>query len=304
MYLVGPVLENEEGKDFLEQLSKKLEGQEAFSIKLILHYRKFLLQRNYFKLSVQLNVVDSFLTYVQLFNKNIRLAPNDIWNSELKQMKEKFIHKYQNFYENIGEKGKRLTVALKKELEKELLNLPKMLTDVPEEEQLPDQLESLISQLREDVKRGDRVTFKVLQELQHRLENMDYGAQSELEQLVENTKEEAKKNVRQLVKLLVEIFDLLDLIHTNAIQKEDEVWTNEVTNVVEKGLMLLSDYGIEEIPVFGQPFDGNIMEGIGTVSEKEAEGLNKYDVHSVFQRGFRFKHNKELIRRAKVITVY
>src|SRR5690625_1516867 len=131
--------------------------------------------------------------------------------------------------------------ALQKEIEKELLSLPELLPDISEEEHSTDELITTISQLREDVKRGDRVTFKVLQELQHRLENMEYGSQSELERLVEQTKADAKKSTRKLVNLLIETFDLLDLIRTNAMQANDEVWTKEVTNVVEKGLMLLAE---------------------------------------------------------------
>ena len=166
---------NEEGKDFLKQITQQLENHQASLIKLQLHHPSFWLQNKYFEHTLLHTTISSYLTYVQLFNETIRIAPNDVWESELQHIKKNCLHTYENFYENIGEKGKGLTIGLKKEIEKELLNLPEMLTDVPEEEQFPDQLENLVLQLKVDVKRGDRVTFKVLQELQHRLENMENG---------------------------------------------------------------------------------------------------------------------------------
>lgn len=295
---------NASGKDYLIEIYPKLTSQKASYFKLQIHIPGFLLQKNYLFFSIHLHIIDSYLVYEQLFNKMIQLAPGQIWHQEIKNMKNNFMNSYLLFYEKLGEKGRALTKALKEEIEQELQNLPQLITTDDEDHHVPESIEQLITKLKDDVKKGNRVTFKLLQELQHSLEQTQLDADSELEEVVEDVKENAKKQMRELVQLLLEVFDLLDLVRSNALQKEDDVWINEINHVVDKALMLLTDYGIEEIPVLGQPFDGKTMEGIGTVSQDDAEGLDKYDVYSVFQRGFRFTHNGKLIRRAKVITVY
>lgn len=164
-------------------------------------------------------------------------------------------------------------------------------------------VDSAIEELKAAIKKGDRVNFKLLQELLLKVETMA--------DLLDNREKEAilleqahlKKSIEQQTEVMLDIFDLLDYMK-HSMEEGDPSYT-QVEGAVEKALQLLDSSGMEEIKALHEPFDAETMEGIGTVPEHDVPAdLPKYRVYVVHQRGFKYKETNELIRRAKVITVY
>ncbi|WP_058308433.1 nucleotide exchange factor GrpE [Gracilibacillus massiliensis] len=287
-----------EGDKFLHEILPILDEEQGETIKKVLHTEKKSLPQ-YVMLTLKWNFYISYKSYYVLFNQLIDLSESQMsWTEEIRTLTNKFMDKYKN--EKVGEVNLE---TYQKHLEDELLNLsPILIEEELEDPKTDTDLISKFDTIRDEVKKGNHVNFKLLQEIQLHID--EKLGQQELEQ--ESSMEEVHQQVNQYVDLLLEVFDLLDLIKINAEQKQDSSWLEEVSKVVDKAIHLLEEYGIEEVPVIGEPFDGSIMEGIGTVSleEVEASNLQKYEVYSVFQRGFRYQHNQSLIRRAKVITIY
>ncbi len=169
-------------------------------------------------------------------------------------------------------------------------------------EQTDSKAAAIVEEISSMMKRGERLNFKLIQELSEKLEVIGErigGVSSETEDITSKYERQQK----QLYLLVLEIFDLLDLVY-QTVSDKGETWVSGLEGVIKQGLNKLSDYGLEEINVEGLLFDGQIMEGIGTLPEEQLNGdLAKYAVHTVVQRGFRIRDNGKVIRRARVITV-
>ncbi|SHM54285.1 nucleotide exchange factor GrpE [Gracilibacillus kekensis] len=287
-----------EGQKFLNDILPFLDGHQEETIKKAINDDpKTLLE--YIRLILNWNIYISYKSYYGLFDQLLNSSDTQTnWVEEIRTLRNTFIDKYND--KKVGEVNLE---TFQKELENELLNLSPILIDEEMEDPKTDtDLISKFDHIKDEVKKGNHVNFKLLQEIQLHIDER-LGHQEEKH---ESSTDDVNQQMNQYVDLLLEVFDLLDLIKINAAQKQDSSWLEEVTKVVDKAIQLLEGYGIEEIPVIGETFDGSIMEGIGTVSleEVDAPNLQKYDVYSIFQRGFRYQHNQTLIRRAKVITIY
>lgn len=289
------------------QLIPLLNEEESNIVKKTLEQPIIKSVSNYFENCVQFVWVSSYINFSPLFTSLIESkGVKQVWKIEVEGLAELFFAKYKAF---INAEGGEVILGKDylNEIEKELMQLPLIVTEQEEqvEEESALDLEQLISDIKQDVKKGNRVTFKLLQELQTKLFEIEDETDEKQEEERNKLERQTRKEIKDLTFLLLEVFDLIDLVRTTSLQQDDEVWTAEITNVVDKGLDLLVRYGIEEIPALGKSFDGRIMEGIGTISMDDIQGeMEQYQVHSVFQRGFQYTHNQELIRRAKVITVY
>ncbi|GAX90304.1 nucleotide exchange factor GrpE [Effusibacillus lacus] len=150
-----------------------------------------------------------------------------------------------------------------------------------------------IGEIAEAIKKGDRANLKMLKEISMKLDELAEKLQVPA----------SKPDHSQTILAMLEMFDLMDFMGSN-MQPDDENWTRQFQQVIEKALALLQKIGIQELKIENQMFDSEIMEGIGTVSQNEINReLEKNSVYAVMQRGFRYSDSGELIRRAKVITV-
>lgn len=162
-----------------------------------------------------------------------------------------------------------------------------------------------ISAIKEQVTKGNRANFKMMQETIQLVEKLSGELSESRQKHMQDESQQAKQLIQKYIDALLELFDLLDLIRASAEAQGDQAWLQNTEQVVNKALTLLTYYGLEELSVDGLLFDGSIMEGIGSVSPNEIEReLPKYAVYAVTQRGFLLRETRELIRKAKVITVY
>lgn len=253
----------------------------------------------YFNVAIKLIIVSSYLSYLAQFKYVVAKLPLDSeWENELREMD----YAFDRLYKESFREASNMTSTLKNRIETELLALSETLgTD----NNTSVEIEKVLSMMREDVKRGNRLTLTSLQALQQRVSALADEATNVSKGVVLSLAATFKRDIKKVTDLLIEVFDLLDLVKSNAIHHEGDDWIGEMLEVVDMGLDLLADYGIEEIPVTHQPFDGRLMEGIGTVSLAEVgDTFEQYDVYTVYQRGFWYEDSQTLIRRAKVITVY
>lgn len=163
-----------------------------------------------------------------------------------------------------------------------------------------------ITELKEQIVKGNRANFKMMQEVIQQIEKLsaefsDYAQQK----TIEDQADQLKEAIKDYTNTLLDMFDFIDLIRISVEQKGDRVWLQSVEQIVRKALDLLNMHGLEALEVKGELFDSAVMEGIGTISPQEiSQDLPKYTVYAVTQRGFRLKETQQLVRRAKVITVY
>ncbi|MNC18343.1 Protein GrpE [compost metagenome] len=170
---------------------------------------------------------------------------------------------------------------------------------------LPSPETSNLTEVREQITKGNRANFKMIQEVIGKVEHLSAELSLTRQEQFKEEIGQLNQTISLMTQSLIEMFDLLDLIRATAEQQEDVVWKQNVEHVVRQALNMLATHGIEEINVNNQLFNGLYMEGIGTVSPQEIKReLPRYTVFEVTQRGFTFKETGELIRRAKVITVY
>ncbi len=154
----------------------------------------------------------------------------------------------------------------------------------------------------EDLKKTNRLTVKGFIDVKASLDEMDAvmkGASGESDRV-----KKAEKEIVQKTRLLFEVFDVIDLACDAATRMNDKTAQDLLQQCVQKSLLLLKEYGIEELPVLHQKIDGETMESIGTVSQSDVHGqLPQYHVYKVHSRAFISTHDKKLLRRAKIISV-
>lgn len=165
-------------------------------------------------------------------------------------------------------------------------------------------VEELISEIREEVKKGNRVSFKLMQELQTSLESMSANFGEKDRELINHSIQGFEKKTEEFLKLAIQAIDSMDLIYQSALKTNLSEWAPQIETVINDFIQVLDTFGIEELKVKGLFFDGETMISIGTVSPDYAPDLKRYQVYSVHERGFRFKESCKLIREAKVTTIY
>lgn len=264
-----------------------------------------------FHLYLRLTHAVTFLNTHDFYNEMIREV-REIFHLEglesWVQESEKVEHYYQQLSKRFLEEGElTLSELLKEELVERLLALKPLdhfYSSDKEQVETDQEVNELIEAVKEDVKKGNRATFKLMQQLETKFEQfvdqVQLGQKEQINQAVQKT----KKRNEQLMSLTIEMFDQLDLIYQACVKLGDETISTEVEKVINKALTLLDSNGIEELKVEGQFIDGKTMISLGNVPrEQYAPHLEKYQVYSIHQRGFINRDTKELIRKATVITV-
>jgi hypothetical protein len=164
--------------------------------------------------------------------------------------------------------------------------------------------QGLINEFKDEVKKGNRASFKLLQELLAKFEEFSDVAAPEDKGALEQTDSKDEGKITELINLTIQAVDSMDLIYQSAMKTDLKEWGSQIEKVINDYLKLLESYGIEEIKVLGEFINGETMISIGTVPESFQEQLKKFQVYAVHERGFRYKETGKLIREAKVITIY
>ncbi|ADU31953.1 nucleotide exchange factor GrpE [Evansella cellulosilytica] len=255
----------------------------------------------------QLIVIDLYIettNYVKQINKIFLENGYASWAEEGRKTEEKLLNMSSHFKE--GE-VLMMDASLKAHLIDQLVQTKPLESFYVTEEKLVEtsgDVHELLSAVKDDVKKGNRASFKLFQQLEEKFEQFTAQMQQDQHDQMEEAVQSVKKDYDKLQQLLLEMFDQVDVIYQACTKLNDEVMCNEVAKVINKGLLLLEEHGIEEIKVEGELIDGKTMISLGNVPrEKYAPHLEKYEVYSVQQRGFRRKDTKEIIRKATVITV-
>jgi molecular chaperone GrpE (heat shock protein) len=286
------------------QSDTKVEKEESnVSIK-----EAFELANRYYRTAMKINIIKSFLIYKSIF-REIKDDFSGIngWEEEVIKLEKQFLNRFDAVLEQLGKGEGAMTKTYLEEIKAELLSLPKV--QLPEFKQanmkstFEEDFEKTMLAIKEDVKKGSRATFKLIQELQEKLDSLAELVDAPEEQQQEQVKETPKpENV--YLKPLLDTFDQLDLILQSIRKVEAKSWSDSVELAVKRALVFLRDLGIEEIPTLGEMFDGKIMESIGAIPSSSVDtNVEQYHVYTVHQRGFRYIHDGQLIRKAKVITI-
>jgi molecular chaperone GrpE (heat shock protein) len=197
---------------------------------------------------------------------------------------------------------KKLYDLFRKEMNQmKKVDIQKMIDSVTQ----PEEFIPNLSELKDQVSKGNRANFKMIQELIGHVEKLAGDLTESRRQYIAHESEQLKDLVKRYTRSLLDMFDMIDLIRLSAEQQGDSDWLKNLEQTVTKASLMLEYHGLEVMNVNGMLFDGTIMEGIGTVSPQEINReLPKYAVYAVTQQGFRQKGTQELVRKAKVITVY
>ncbi len=164
--------------------------------------------------------------------------------------------------------------------------------------------QSEIGEIKDLVVKNNRNNFKLFNELQQKLEDLDTklgdSSHSNSSELIEKM----KKDTKQIAQTMLEVFDQLDFINHAVHETGNVQFAASIQSSIDRVLEHFHLFGIEEIPVLNELVDGEWMESIGTISQSEAgPEYRQYQVFQVHQRGFRYTDSQQLIRKAKIISV-
>jgi len=195
------------------------------------------------------------------------------------------------------------------EIENKLLNLEPIKIVEYKENQIVEakdyaNVETLVTEIKSEVKKGNRVSFKLLQELQSTLEEISLYAAEKEKNLIDDDLTSYKTKNYKYLQVAIQAVDAMDLIYSSAKKSDLNDWAPQIETIINNFLNVLLEDGIEELNVENAYFNGETMISIGNVPPETAPHLEKFQVYSVLERGFRNNLNGKLIREAKVITIY
>lgn len=164
---------------------------------------------------------------------------------------------------------------------------------------------AIVDEIVREIKNGAKVSYKMILELQDQIVNLTKEAGVEQTEVLLEQREGFEKRSSKTLDLIIKAIDMVDLIRNAAIQaKLSEVWLEEIDKVIDNYLKELEKIGIKEVETSGVLLDGEVMQSIGTVPVEEANGLKKFEIYKVHERGFFDVNNGRLLRPSKVISVY
>lgn len=184
-----------------------------------------------------------------------------------------------------------------------LLTLPDVLNNLPDSASLD--YHAIVDVIVQEIKKGTKVSYKMIQELQDQIVTLTNEAGVEQTEVLDEQLEEIEKRNSKAIELIIKAIDMVDLIRNAAIQAQlSEAWLDEIDKLIENYLGDLEIIGIKEVETSGILLDGEVMQSIGTVPVEDANGLKKFEIYKVHERGFLDVNNGRLLRSAKVISVY
>lgn len=155
---------------------------------------------------------------------------------------------------------------------------------------------------KEDLQQFKRFAYKNFQTIQDLIG--EQATAPAIREEVERLQAEATDELFSMAKNAVEVFNLFDRVKLILSDKHPEI-ADQLEAVIVHSLETLKDMGIVEIPVYGEEFNGDYMDSLGTVTldEIKDKSLKLYEVAVVFRRAFHFKGNQKIIQDALVKTI-
>jgi len=249
--------------------------------------------------------IDSYLAYLYYTARIVKiLEASPEWLIEAEKIKTIIKHSYSmhfNQHRKPNREGMEI-MEIKDLIEQELLSLkPIEVNNLNETEYSASQL---ILEIKETVTKGNRMSFKLIQELSQKLDELSEGDEKSKRDFIKEELVLAEQREKELIKLLLDMYELLELVSTTIQQNGNVEWVTEVENVINKALAMLGDFGIKEIDVQNKLYDGETMEGVDTIAQSEVSlHYEKYQVYSIIRRGFINISTGEILRKARVKTV-
>jgi molecular chaperone GrpE (heat shock protein) len=229
---------------------------------------------------------------------------NEDWINTINKIQENNINRLFDSYDyEGGTSSVTMESVFLKDIKELILDLP--LIKIVEDENPVNEfsyVENLINDIKNEVKKGNRVSFKLMEELKSTIDALSNHSPNEKEKIDELVKL-YKNKAEDFLKLAIDALDMFDVILESAKKVNLTDWSNHIQDVINNFLKSLDSFGIEEIETVGLYFDGGTMISIGTVPQEFAPNLEKYQVYAVHKRGFRFKESGKVIREADVTTI-
>ncbi|WP_078543754.1 nucleotide exchange factor GrpE [Litchfieldia alkalitelluris] len=301
-------------EDFVERPSNKEQSTPKISRPSFTPERASLLQV-YLNWSIKWNAImfysqfNQTLTGINFWINNLEegLVAKEDWTSAIEKLSVQVNKQIDVLYPTLegGQRPVKMDSEYIKEFKNHLLELPELnLADFQSSEQDLDTVGQLVSDIKDEVKKGNRVSFKLIQELQTKIEELlTFSTEKDKETVVDSIKDFEGKT-EHFVNLAIEAVDSFDLIYEAAKKANLLEWAEQIEEKLNRFISTLDSFGIEEIKAKGEFIDNEIMISIGTVPQEFSPTLERYKVYSVHGRGFRYKHNRKLVREAKVTTIY
>lgn len=239
----------------------------------------------------------------ELLRRNV--LPNALWEAEMIKIVEQ-VNQQFSLYSG-GENGMDTEQLYIKFFEKMLYDLKPIETiddESPTSFVSQDDIVRQVNEIRDEVKKGNRLSFKLLQELQVMLEEFAHSSANNEKEDIKGVITENKNYMVGFLNLAIKAIDSMDLIYHSAMKTSLKEWGEQINKITDDFLMVLESFGIEEIKALGEYIDGNTMISIGNIPSDANPQLERFQVYAVNERGFRFKETGEVIREAKVITIY
>lgn len=124
-------------------------------------------------------------------------------------------------------------------------------------------------------------------------------------QEVASEKEESRSNERieELMRTMFQTINMLDQIATSyAQEKEHQLVAEQLRKVADMTVHQLRSFDVEEIPLYGQPLDGQYMQSFGPAPIEVDPELEPHTVAIIQQRAFRHTETGEILQDAIVYT--
>lgn len=271
----------------------------------------------------------SILNYIYLFNlyndrftkidrivfTNVRTNTQEVqvaWIKSLENLKFQILDDIDVFLNNSGKENnmdsyKSFIQDIKKDL-KELTPITAIHIKSSEYETkeifLKEIMDDINNEIINEVKKGNRASFKLIQELLEKFEELSERSNLNDKAIIDDEIKMVKKETNEFINLILKSIDSMELVYESAVKSELDNWAKEINQVIENYIMELEAIGIQEIKAIGEFIDGEAMISVGTISNDQAPHLQKFQVYCVHERGFRNSHTGQIIREAKVTTVY
>jgi molecular chaperone GrpE (heat shock protein) len=271
----------------------------------------------YLNLSIKLNSTYLFTVYIVKMAKikssmidNLKSKSEALseWDTAIEKIKEDVVKDIEETLPHYDGGRRPVTIdnTYIQHFTEEILDLKPIKISTTDGNELPDyvDVENLFNEIKNEVKKGNRLSFKLMQELQATIEGLTAQSVTSDKDLIDHALVEYENKVDSFLMFVVKAVDSMDIIYKSALKADLNEWAVQIETVLADFLKQLETFGIEETEAEGKFFEGESMISIGTVPGEYAPHLKRFQVYSVHERGFRFKETGKLIREAKVTTIY
>ncbi|MCD5324154.1 MULTISPECIES: nucleotide exchange factor GrpE [Pontibacillus] len=226
------------------------------------------------------------------------------WNNQMEKLQKSMEDGFEDLIQRSGDEENM--EEYKQIIEEEILNLEPLDSLDTTSDGLVEQTEiaTYIQEIKGEVKKGNRVSMKLIQELQDSILDLAKQSSKEDQTFVENEQIQWKEKTEGFINLVIEGYDAIDLIYRSAENSGLTQWQQHIEGARGKYLNQMNELGVEEITVLGLLIDGEKMISLGTVPPDQYPEVDKYHVAEVLQAGFIYKETGDVLREAKVKTVY